>query len=69
MGQCMQTAVANLHMHPYLGYLTEVEESGNRFYQLCFPVTSEEEYISWSKNIHKLRYNQEIKQYLYLPER
>lgn len=31
------------------------------------PIANEEDYLNWSKNINKLRYNLEIKDYLYLP--
>jgi hypothetical protein len=65
----MQTTVTNSRLHPSLGYLSEVQEGKSSSYQLSFAVANEEEYISWSKNIHKLRYSLEVKQYLYLPDR
>lgn len=68
MGACMQTAVADSRMHPSLGCLSEVREGRTSFFRLSFPVASEEEYITWSKNIHKLRYSLDVKHYLYLPE-
>jgi len=58
MGQCMQTTVTSSRLHPFLGHLNEVQEGKETFCQLSFPVANEEEYISWSKNILKLRYCQ-----------
>jgi hypothetical protein len=53
----MQMSVTNSRMHPYLGYLTELSEEKANFLRLSLPLLNEEEYISWSKNTNKLRYN------------
>ncbi len=65
----MQTTVSSTRLHPLLGHLQELQEGKQGYFLLSFPVASEEEYITWSKNIHKLRHSLEVRQYLYLPLR
>lgn len=69
MGQCIQSSTVDVKIHPFLGYIVQSQQSIKKYYKISFPIANEEEYISWSKNINKLRYNQQIKQHIYLPEK
>ena len=69
MGQCMQDAAVAAKTHPFLGCLQTLQEGEQTLLRLTCPLLNEEDYISWAKNIHKLRFAPEIRDYLYLPVR
>ena len=53
--------------HPSLGPLEVTSLKGRKCLSLSMHISNEEDYLCWLKKVSKLKYNQQLKDYLYLP--
>jgi hypothetical protein len=63
----MEESSSRAREHPFLGALQQESIDNRLYFKLVLGIFSEEHYIEWSKKINKLRYNPELKDYVYTP--